>query len=87
MKKGSFLLLFFFAVFNSWTSSWSLTYGMFWHAEAGKGCLGIRDIERAATAHDFMWSDKELADMIRCFDSDGDRKVSVDSFFHHFIWL
>lgn len=36
----------------------------------------MRDLERMAVAHDFTWSDKELADMIRCFDSDGDGKVS-----------
>ena len=30
-----------------------------------------------ATAHDFTWSDRELADMINCFDSDGDRKVGL----------
>lgn len=34
-----------------------------------------------AIAHDFMWSDKELADMINCFDSDGDRKVGTSCTF------
>lgn len=48
-----------------------------WPAEAGKGTLNVRDIQRAATAHDFLWTDKELVDMIRCFDSDGDGKVRI----------
>ncbi|KAE8038689.1 hypothetical protein FH972_011169 [Carpinus fangiana] len=41
-----------------------------------KGSITMRDIERVAMAHDFMWTEKELADMIQCFDSDGDGKVS-----------
>ncbi|XP_015889410.2 uncharacterized protein LOC107424190 [Ziziphus jujuba] len=45
-----------------------------------KGGISIRDVERVANAHDFTWSDKELADMINCFDSDGDRKLSLDDF-------
>ncbi|KAK7320335.1 hypothetical protein VNO77_29728 [Canavalia gladiata] len=48
--------------------------------EAGKGSVTIRDLERAATAHDFIWTDKELSDMIRFFDSDGDGKLSLDDF-------
>ncbi|BAT97656.1 hypothetical protein LR48_Vigan11g069900 [Vigna angularis] len=48
--------------------------------EAGKGTLNVRDIQKAATAHDFLWTDKELVDMIRCFDSDGDGKLSLDDF-------
>ncbi|XP_027336703.1 protein IWS1 homolog A-like isoform X2 [Abrus precatorius] len=48
--------------------------------EAGKGTITIRDLQRAATAHDFLWTDKELVDMIRCFDSDGDGKLSLDDF-------
>lgn len=44
------------------------------------GGLSLRDLQRVATAHDFMWTDKELADMIRCFDSDGDGKLSLDEF-------
>ncbi|KAK7260153.1 hypothetical protein RIF29_25959 [Crotalaria pallida] len=47
---------------------------------AGKGTVTARDLERAAIAHDFIWSDKELADMIRFFDSDGDGKLSFDDF-------
>lgn len=35
----------------------------------------MRDIERVAIAHDFMWTEKELTDMIHCFDSDRDGKV------------
>ncbi|KAF7844871.1 RNA polymerase-associated protein LEO1-like [Senna tora] len=48
--------------------------------EAGKGSVSIRDLQRVATAHDFTWTDKELADMIRYFDSDGDGKLSFDDF-------
>ncbi|XP_027906600.1 caltractin-like [Vigna unguiculata] len=48
--------------------------------EAGKGTLNVRDIQRAAAAHDFLWTDKELVDMIRCFDSDGDGKLCLDDF-------
>lgn len=45
------------------------------HAEAGKGGITALDLAKVADAHDFMWTDKELADMIHCFDSDGDGKV------------
>lgn len=56
--------------------------------EAGKGTVGVRDLQRAATAHNFIWTEKELLDMIRFFDSDGDAKVSISSFFNDFcIWL
>ncbi|WVZ17916.1 hypothetical protein V8G54_010898 [Vigna mungo] len=55
--------------------------------EAGKGTLNVRDIQRAATAHDFLWTDKELVDMIRCFDSDGDGKVRNTSSFTDFVML
>ncbi|CAJ1948638.1 unnamed protein product [Sphenostylis stenocarpa] len=51
--------------------------GKLWHAEAGNGTINVRDLQRAATAHDFLWTDKELVDMIRCFDSDGDGKVRI----------
>lgn len=44
-------------------------------AEAGKGGISLRDLKRVAAAHDFTWTDKEMADMICCFDSDGDGKV------------
>lgn len=37
----------------------------------------MRDLRRVAIAHDFMWTDKELAEMIQCFDTDGDGKVST----------
>ena len=37
----------------------------------------MRDLRRVAIAHDFMWTDKELSDMIHCFDSGGDGKVST----------
>nr|KYP42153.1 hypothetical protein KK1_036467 [Cajanus cajan] len=48
--------------------------------EAGKGTVNVGDLQRAATAHDFLWTDKELVDMIRYFDSDGDGKLSLDDF-------
>ncbi|XP_011033567.1 PREDICTED: uncharacterized protein LOC105132013 isoform X1 [Populus euphratica] len=48
--------------------------------EAGKGAITMRDIRRVAVAHDFIWTDKELADMIHCFDGDGDGKLSLDDF-------
>ncbi|KAK4416025.1 hypothetical protein Salat_2709900 [Sesamum alatum] len=48
--------------------------------ETGKGGITLRDVERLAIAHDFTWSEKEIADMIRCFDRDGDGKISFDDF-------
>ncbi|KAG5538635.1 hypothetical protein RHGRI_019258 [Rhododendron griersonianum] len=48
--------------------------------EAGKGGITLRDLQRVAAAHDFTWTDKEMADMIYCFDSDGDGKLSLDDF-------
>ncbi|KAL4353144.1 hypothetical protein GQ457_06G032870 [Hibiscus cannabinus] len=48
--------------------------------EAGKGSISMRDLRRVAISHDFMWSDKELGDMIHCFDSDRDGKLNLDDF-------
>ncbi|CAK8575122.1 unnamed protein product [Lathyrus sativus] len=48
--------------------------------ESGKGTVTKRDLERAAITHDFEWTDNELVDMIRCFDSDGDGRLSLDDF-------
>uniref|UniRef100_A0A6N2MSG0 EF-hand domain-containing protein n=1 Tax=Salix viminalis TaxID=40686 RepID=A0A6N2MSG0_SALVM len=48
--------------------------------EAGKGAITKRDLRRVANAHDFTWTDKELADMIHCFDGDGDGKLTLDDF-------
>lgn len=48
--------------------------------EAGHGNINLRDLERMAVAHDFMWSEKEMADMILHFDSDGDGKLSLEDF-------
>ncbi|KAJ4839833.1 hypothetical protein Tsubulata_010058 [Turnera subulata] len=48
--------------------------------EAGKGAITVRDLERVAIAHDFTWTDKELADMISCFDSNGDGKLNLEDF-------
>ncbi|KAM1262601.1 hypothetical protein ACFX13_028383 [Malus domestica] len=44
------------------------------------GGISIADIQRLATTHDFMWNKEELADMIHCFDSDGDGKLSLEEF-------
>ncbi|GFY92663.1 calmodulin-like protein [Actinidia rufa] len=48
--------------------------------EAGKGSITLADLIRVAAAHDFTWIDKDIADMIYCFDSDGDGKLSLDEF-------
>ncbi|KAG8477350.1 hypothetical protein CXB51_030993 [Gossypium anomalum] len=48
--------------------------------EAGKGSISMRDLRRVAIAHDFMWTDKDLADMIQCFDTDDDGKLNLDDF-------
>ncbi|KAA8520485.1 hypothetical protein F0562_014741 [Nyssa sinensis] len=48
--------------------------------EAGRGSITLRDLRRLVAAHDFTWTDKEMADMIYCFDSDGDGKLSLDDF-------
>lgn len=45
--------------------------------ESGRGSITLRDVERLAALHDFTWTEKEMADMIYCFDSDGDGKVST----------
>lgn len=42
----------------------------------------MRDLRRVAAAHDFLWSDEELGDMIHCFDVDGDGKVITKKIFH-----
>ncbi|CAN4125874.1 unnamed protein product [Withania somnifera] len=48
--------------------------------EAGKGNISFRDLQRMAVSHDFTWSDEDMANMIRCFDSDGDGKLTLDDF-------
>ncbi|XP_023006622.1 caltractin-like isoform X2 [Cucurbita maxima] len=48
--------------------------------ESWKGSITVRDLKRVAAVHDFTWSVKELEDMINCFDSDGDAKLSMDDF-------
>ncbi|KAK9742776.1 hypothetical protein RND81_03G196600 [Saponaria officinalis] len=48
--------------------------------EVGKGSITLRDVERMAATHDFTWTDKELSDMIRCFDNDRDGKLTLDDF-------
>ncbi|XP_055817483.1 uncharacterized protein LOC129886709 isoform X3 [Solanum dulcamara] len=44
--------------------------------EAGKGSISFRDLRKMAVSHDFTWSDEDMANMIRCFDSNGDGKIS-----------
>ncbi|KAJ0112792.1 hypothetical protein Patl1_00211 [Pistacia atlantica] len=46
--------------------------------ESGRGIISKRDLRRVAVAHDFLWTDEELADMVHCFDSDGDGKAKWD---------
>ncbi|XP_031269650.1 centrin-1 isoform X2 [Pistacia vera] len=48
--------------------------------ESGRGIISKRDLRRVAVAHDFLWTDEELADMVHCFDSDGDGKLNLDDF-------
>lgn len=43
--------------------------------EGGQGSITLQDLRRVAAAHDFTWSNKEMADMIQIFDNDGDGKV------------
>ncbi|KAF5186997.1 calmodulin-like protein [Thalictrum thalictroides] len=50
------------------------------HAEAGKGGITVKDLRRVAIDHDFIWSDKEINDMVHLFDSDGDGKLHLDDF-------
>lgn len=45
--------------------------------ESGRGSITLRDVARLAAVHDFTWNEKEMADMIYCFDSDGDGKVGT----------
>lgn len=47
---------------------------------AGKGNITARDLQRVAEAHDFNWTDSEIIDMIDCFDTDRDRKLSLEDF-------
>ncbi|CAA6656133.1 unnamed protein product [Spirodela intermedia] len=48
--------------------------------EGGSGNVRLRDLMRVASAHDFRWTDEEMADMIHLFDSNGDDKLSLDDF-------
>ncbi|XP_076956767.1 uncharacterized protein LOC143632058 [Bidens hawaiensis] len=48
--------------------------------EAGKGGISLRDVQRVAASHDFTWKDEEMEHMIHFFDSDGDRKLSLEDF-------
>lgn len=51
-----------------------------WHAEEGKGSINVQDLAKVAIAHDFTWTDNQLVDMIRFFDTDGDGKVKTFQF-------
>lgn len=46
----------------------------------------MRDLRRVAAAHDFLWSDEELGDMIHCFDADDDGKV-IGNYYKSFIFV
>ncbi|XP_022959490.1 uncharacterized protein LOC111460448 isoform X1 [Cucurbita moschata] len=46
--------------------------------ESWKGSITVSDLKRVAAVHDFTWSVKELEDMINCFDSDGDAKMTTN---------
>ncbi|XP_073122651.1 uncharacterized protein [Henckelia pumila] len=48
--------------------------------ETGNGGFFLRDLRRLAAAHDFTWSEKDMADMIHLLDSDGDGKITLDDF-------
>ncbi|XP_051132531.1 uncharacterized protein LOC127252419 [Andrographis paniculata] len=48
--------------------------------ETGIGNFTVRDLRRLVGAHDFTWSEKEMSDMITCFDSDGDGRINLDDF-------
>ncbi|KAM0935607.1 putative EF-hand domain-containing protein [Dioscorea sansibarensis] len=48
--------------------------------EVGKGHIVLRDLQRMAIAHDFSWTEMEMALMIHCFDSDKDGKLSLEDF-------
>ncbi|XP_008796080.2 YTH domain-containing protein 1-like [Phoenix dactylifera] len=48
--------------------------------EVGKGHITVRDLQRMAIAHDFTWTGDEIANMIHCFDRNGDGKLNLDDF-------
>ncbi|KAL6651115.1 hypothetical protein ACP70R_010040 [Stipagrostis hirtigluma subsp. patula] len=48
--------------------------------EVGKGYITPWDLERMATINDFIWTDSEISNMIRCFDSDRDGKINLEDF-------
>ncbi|KAM4072077.1 hypothetical protein ACB094_11G110300 [Castanea mollissima] len=57
-----------------------LVVNFFQFDDTWKGGITVRDIERVANAYDFMWTEQELSDMIHCFDSDRDGKLSLEDF-------
>ncbi|KAM3388193.1 hypothetical protein ACQJBY_010767 [Aegilops geniculata] len=48
--------------------------------EAGKGYIAPWDLEKMTNVNDFIWTDVEMSNMIRCFDSDKDGKISLEEF-------
>ncbi|XP_009401669.2 uncharacterized protein LOC103985638 isoform X1 [Musa acuminata AAA Group] len=48
--------------------------------EVGKGYITQQDLQKMAIAHDFSWTKSEIFNMIHCFDSDGDGKLSLKDF-------
>ncbi|MBA0685826.1 hypothetical protein Goari_013471 [Gossypium aridum] len=84
-KKSSAFTRFLFICGSQFTSRMQMTddemvVHFFHFDEAGKGSISMRDLRRVAVAHDFMWTDKELAEMIQCFDTDSDGKLNLDDF-------
>ncbi|MFQ6633264.1 hypothetical protein Gotur_012053 [Gossypium turneri] len=84
-KKSFAYTRFLFICGSQFTSRMQMTEDemvvhFFHFDEAGKGSISMRDLRRVAIAHDFMWTDKELAEMIQCFDTDGDGKLNLDDF-------
>ena len=65
----------FYHLLGSFTIAYKWLHEML--AESGRGSFFLRDVQRLAATHDFTWSEREIADMIYCFDSDGDGKVST----------
>ncbi|ONK55712.1 uncharacterized protein A4U43_C10F230 [Asparagus officinalis] len=48
--------------------------------ETGKGYISLRDLQRLVFAHDFNWTETEIATMIHSFDSDRDGKLNLEDF-------
>ncbi|XP_002993071.2 uncharacterized protein LOC9652239 [Selaginella moellendorffii] len=46
----------------------------------GRRGLSLRELQQAASAHNFTWTKQELQDMIRIFDTDQDGMLNLDEF-------